>query len=221
MDVPPPVVLALAAGLGLAAGPWAAVASVRLATRDDRARATPARVGVVTATVTALLCAVALQDGMRPVTVGLAWAAVAAVVLGAVDLDVHRLPDRVLLPTAVVFAGAALVDAAVLGTWWALARAVLAGAAAFAVPAVARIVAPAALGYGDVKLLGLLGLVLGWFGWGVLLVGIFLGLLVGAGVSVLLVLARRATWRSTVPFGPPLLAGAVLALVIGAVPGSF
>ena len=31
------------------------------------------------------------------------------------------------------------------------------------------------------KLLGLLGLLLGWFGWGVLLAGVFLGLLTGRG----------------------------------------
>ncbi len=122
------------------------------------------------------------------------------------------------MPAAGVFAGAAVVDAAVLDTWWALVRAVLAAAAALALSAGAAAISPAALGFGDVKLLGLLGLVLGWFGWGVLLAGIFLGLLVGAGVSVLLVVTGRAGWRSTVPFGPPLLAGAVLALVIGAVP---
>ena len=61
------------------------------------------------------------------------------------------------------------------------------------------------------KLLGLLGLVLGWFGWGVLLAGIFLGLLAGALVSLVLLATRRAGWRTALPFGPPLLAGAVLA----------
>jgi leader peptidase (prepilin peptidase)/N-methyltransferase len=70
------------------------------------------------------------------------------------------------------------------------------------------------LGLGDVKLLALLGLVLGWAGWGVLLAGIFLGLVVGSVVSLVLIAARRATWRTAVPFGPPLLAGAVLALAL-------
>jgi leader peptidase (prepilin peptidase)/N-methyltransferase len=65
-----------------------------------------------------------------------------------------------------------------------------------------------------VKLLGLLGLVLGWAGWGVLLAGIFFGLLTGALVSLGLLVTRRAGWRTRVPFGPPLLAGAVLALAL-------
>jgi leader peptidase (prepilin peptidase) / N-methyltransferase len=53
----------------------------------------------------------------------------------------------------------------------------------------------------------------------VLLAGIFLGLLGGALVSVVLLATRRAGWRTAVPFGPPLLAGAVLALTLaGPVP---
>ena len=74
--------------------------------------------------------------------------------------------------------------------------------------------APAGLGFGDVKLLGLLGLVLGWVGWAVLLAAVFLGLMARAAFSLVLVLTRRAGWRTAVPFGPPLLAGAVLALAI-------
>jgi leader peptidase (prepilin peptidase)/N-methyltransferase len=65
-----------------------------------------------------------------------------------------------------------------------------------------------------VKLLGLLGLVLGWVGWGVLLTGVFAGLLAGALVSVVLLATRRAGWRTALPFGPPLLAGAVAALAL-------
>jgi leader peptidase (prepilin peptidase) / N-methyltransferase len=68
-----------------------------------------------------------------------------------------------------------------------------------------------------VKLLGLLGLVLGWFGWGVLMTGVFLGLLTGASVSLALLATGRVGWRSAIPFGPPLLAGAVLVLTLGAV----
>lgn len=73
---------------------------------------------------------------------------------------------------------------------------------------------PTALGFGDVKLLGLLGLLLGWFGWGVLLAGVFLGLLIGALVSLALLATRRAGWRTALPFGPPLMVGAVLALAL-------
>ena len=132
------------------------------------------------------------------------------------DLASHRLPDRVTYPAYVVCAAALLVDAAVLGSWGALLRALAAAAAAFAVGYAAAAISPAALGLGDVKLLGLLGLLLGWFGWGVLLAGVFLGLLTGAVVSLALLATRRAGWRTALPFGPPLLLGAVLALACGA-----
>ena len=63
----------------------------------------------------------------------------------------------------------------------------------------AAAISPDALGFGDVKLLGLLGLVLGWFGWGVLLTGVFLGLLAGAVTSLALLATRRAGWYARSP----------------------
>lgn len=196
-------------------GPWLARVAVRLASRDDAAVPSTARVGVTTALLAALLAGCVELTGLRPATAALAWAAGAAVVLGAVDLLCHRLPDRVTCPAYAVCAAALLVDAAVLGTWDAFVRGLLAAAASFAVGAVAATLSPDGFGFGDVKLLGLLGLVLGWFAWGVLLTGIFLGLLTGAVVSLLLLVTRRAGWRTAIPFGPPLLTGAVLVLALG------
>ncbi len=117
-------------------------------------------------------------------------------------------------PAAAVCDAALLVDAVLLGTWPDLLRALLAAAAAGGVSLLAALAAPSGLGLGDVKLLALLGLLLGWAGWGVLLAGVFLGLLAGAAGSLLLVVAGRAGWRTAVPFGPPLLLGAVLALLL-------
>jgi leader peptidase (prepilin peptidase)/N-methyltransferase len=160
-----------------------------------------------------LIGAVALT-GLRPATVALAWAAGACVVLATVDLASHRLPDRVTYPAYAVCVAALLVDAAVLGTWTAFVRAAVAATAAFLVAAGAALISPEGLGFGDVKLLGLLGLLLGWAGWGVLLGGVFLGLLIGAAVSLVLLATRRAGWRTALPFGPPLLLGAALALAL-------
>ena len=219
MEVSRTVLLGAALVLGVAVGPWLAAVAARLAARDDAARPGTARTAQLTAVFALLLAGAALLTGLRPATAAYAWGAGAAVVLGAVDLAVHRLPDRVTFPAYVVCAGALLVDAAVHRTWPALLTAVLASAAAFGIAALAAWVAPSGLGFGDVKLLGLLGLLLGWAGWGVLLTGVFLGLVVGALVSVVLLATRRAGWRTAIPFGPPLLAGAVGALLlVGPVP---
>ncbi|MGK5114573.1 prepilin peptidase [Geodermatophilus sp. CPCC 205506] len=210
----PPAAVAASVLAALALGPWLARLTVRLATRDDAATASPLRTAVTGAVLAAALAGVLQLAGLRPATLGLLWAAAAGVVLAGVDLAVHRLPDRVTYPTAGVVAAALLLDAAVLGTWTALLRAGLAAAAAFGLAALAALVSPRGLGFGDVKLLGLLGLVLGWVGWGALLAGVFLGLLTGALVSLALLATGRAGWRSALPFGPPLLVGAVLALAL-------
>jgi leader peptidase (prepilin peptidase)/N-methyltransferase len=195
-------------------GPWLARVAVRLADRDARAQPSAARTAVTTVLLAVLLTGAVAQAGLRPATVALAWAAGAGVVLGSVDLAAHRLPDRVLFPAYAVCAAALVADAAVLGSWGALVRAVVAAVVAFAIAALAAALAPEGLGFGDVKLLALLGLVLGWAGWGVLLAGVFLGLLAGALVALVLLATRRAGWRTAVPFGPPLLLGAVLALAL-------
>jgi leader peptidase (prepilin peptidase) / N-methyltransferase len=206
--------VAAVAGCAVVVGPWLARVAVRLASRDDAARPSAVRVVVTVLALGVLAAGALLLTGMRPALVAFAWAGGATVVLASVDLLAHRLPDRVTYPAYAVCALAFLVDAAVLDAWGPLVRSLAAGAAAFGVAAAAAALSPEGLGFGDVKLLGLLGLVLGWAGWGVLLAGVFLGLLAGAAVSLVLLATRRAGWRTALPFGPPLLAGAVLALAL-------
>jgi leader peptidase (prepilin peptidase) / N-methyltransferase len=178
------------------------------------ARPGVARVVVVTVVLAALLTGAGLLMGLRPGLAALVWTAGAAVVLAQVDLAVHRLPDRVVFPSIAVVAAAWLADAVVLGTWDALLRAVLAGVVAFAAAVGAALLSPGGgMGFGDVKLLGLLGVLLGWFGWAVLGLGVVLGFLAGALGTVVLLVLRRAGWRSEVALGPSLLLGAVVALV--------
>ncbi len=180
------------------------------------ARPGATRVVAVILVLAALLTGAGLLVGLRPGLAALVWAAGAAVVLAQVDLAVHRLPDRVVFPSIAVVSAAWLADAVVLGTWDALLRAVLAGLAAFGAAVAAALVSPGGMGFGDVKLLGLLGVLLGWFGWPVLGVGVVLGFVAGALGTVVLLVLRRAGWRSEVALGPSLLLGAVLALLLAA-----
>jgi leader peptidase (prepilin peptidase)/N-methyltransferase len=201
---------------GLLLGPWLAASTVRLARRDPAARPSARRVLVTAVVAAAAVAAGPALSSARPAAVALAWFGAAAVVLAGVDLAVHRLPRRVTHPAVAVCAAVLTVDAAVTGEWPALLRAVAGAAAAYALATLARLVQPRGLGGGDVTLLGLLGLVLGWAGWGVLLGGVLLGLLAGALGSLLLIGLGRAGWRTPVPFGPPLLAGGYAALVLAA-----
>jgi leader peptidase (prepilin peptidase)/N-methyltransferase len=71
------------------------------------------------------------------------------------------------------------------------------------------------MGYGDVRLAGLVGGYLAWFGWDVLVVGAFLAFLVGGVFGALLMLARGASLKTHIPYGPYMIVGSVLGLAFG------
>jgi len=71
------------------------------------------------------------------------------------------------------------------------------------------------MGFGDVKLAGVLGLYLGYLGWGEVVTGGFLGFLFGGVVGAALMVAQRAGRKSQIPFGPFMLAGALVAILGG------
>jgi leader peptidase (prepilin peptidase)/N-methyltransferase len=200
--------------LGLAAGPWLARVAVRLAAPGGAARPSLTRVVLVSLSAAVVAVGTVAVAGLRPAAVAVAWLGLAGLVLAEVDLAAHRLPDVVTYPAYAVCVAALLVDAAVLGSWSALLRGLVAAVVTLAIAAAAAAVSPQGMGLGDVKLLGLLGLVLGWVGWSVLIAGVFFGLLAGALAALVLVGSRRAGWRTAVPFGPPLLLGAAVALAL-------
>ena len=161
-----------------------------------------------------LLALVGLRFGWSADVAAWAWFAAVGLLLAVIDLREHLLPNRVLLPGVVVAAGLLAAAAAVDDAWPALLRAVLAGGLCFGVLLVMALLAPAGLGMGDVKLAGLIGLVLGWLGWQAVVLGLFLGFLLQAVVGLLLLALRRAGRRTDLPFGPALLVGALVAALV-------
>lgn len=149
--------------------------------------------------------------GALPAYLFFAWLAVALV---WIDADVHRLPDGLVLPAypAVL----ALLAAASLagGEWRRLVTALIAMAALYVLYFVMAFVSPASLGFGDVKLAGVIGLVLGWLGLDHAVVGMLAGFLAGGLIAVVLLLAQRAGLKSHIAFGPAMLVGAFVALVV-------
>ncbi|HEX5017960.1 MAG TPA: prepilin peptidase [Actinomycetes bacterium] len=136
--------------------------------------------------------------------------------LAVIDLDTKRLPNVLTLPSYAVVGVLLLLPAVVDDQWSAYLRAWLAALALFAFYFLLVVIYPKGMGLGDVKLAGVLGLVLGWLGWAELVVGGFLGFLLGAVVGGLLMLVRRAGRKSKIPFGPFMLLGALLAILWGA-----
>ncbi|EXG81056.1 prepilin signal peptidase PulO-like peptidase [Cryptosporangium arvum DSM 44712] len=159
-----------------------------------------------------LFAAVTARFGLSPELPAYLYLAAIAVALALIDLDVMRLPDRIVLPSYLVTAILLLVAAVAAGSWQDAGRALLAMAALYAGYWLLAFVYPDGMGFGDVKLAGLLGLYLGWLGWNSVWVGTFAGFLVGGVVGMVLLATRRATGRTAIPFGPAMLVGGFLAV---------
>lgn len=141
--------------------------------------------------------------------------AVCTVPLGFIDAAVKRLPD---LLTGAAYAATGLfliLAAAVGGHWGALGRAALGGLALAGVYLVLLLISPSGMGLGDVKLAASLGTMLAWTSWNLLLLGGFAGFALAAIYSVALLATGRATRKQQIPFGPFMIAGAFLAVLLG------
>lgn len=149
------------------------------------------------------------------VAAALALFAVCAVALTAADLREHRLPNRW---TGLLAAGGALVlglGCLASDVGWTRFWGMLGGGAAYlALMLVLHLISRTGMGMGDVKLGGGLGLYAGWLGWDHLFGAIVVAFIVGGLVAMVLVLARRATGSTHLPFGPAMLAGAAVALLV-------
>src|ERR1039457_2082380 len=125
-----------------------------------------------------------------------------------IDLDHHLIPNRITAPAAIlaIALGSALDPSGELGR-------LLAGAAAGGFFGLAALVSPRGMGMGDVKLAGVIGLLLGASVAPALLIALIAGILIG-----FVVLARREPGERRgvgVPFGPSLALGGLVALFAG------
>lgn len=133
--------------------------------------------------------------------------------LVAVDADVHRLPDKLTVWPLPVFAVLLALASAGTGQWSRLVVALGCGVVAGLVFLLLALAVPSGLGLGDVKLAVQIGSVLGWLGASIVVGWVFLGFLAGGLWAAALVITRRATRKTHLAFGPPLLLGALLALL--------
>jgi leader peptidase (prepilin peptidase)/N-methyltransferase len=172
-----------------------------------------ARYPLVEAGTAALFVAVAARFGWSWELPAYLYLAAVAIALAAIDLDVLRLPDQIVLPSYVVAAALFVPAMIARGDWGTAARALLAAGVLWVL---FEIISRFGMGRGDVKLAPLLGLYLGWLGWSWVAVGMFAAFLLGGLVGVVLIALRVACRKTRIPFGPYLLAGAFLAVFAAA-----
>lgn len=132
-----------------------------------------------------------------------------------IDARTHRLPNRIVLPTLASLIVLAAIDALVAGQSAAVVRALLGMVVLGGFYAVLRGISRAGMGGGDVKLAAVIGLVLGWHGWQALAIGAASAFVLGALYALALILLRRADGATRIAFGPWMIAGALLGIVLG------
>jgi len=137
---------------------------------------------------------------------------VALVLLLATDLDQRLLPDVITLPAIPLALGFVLLG---LDPLVAVGDLPVAIAVAVAVPLALAVVAlpfgEGAIGMGDLKLLISVGLLAGPFR---MFSGVVYGALLAGVVIVVLLVARRITLKTYIPFGPFLIFGAMWAILV-------
>jgi leader peptidase (prepilin peptidase)/N-methyltransferase len=212
---------AVGAVSGLAASPYLARLTLTVPDRENTrwwvgASVTPQRIGASAAV--AVVLAVLGAHGVGWSALLPAWLALAVICapLVVIDFEHHRLPNRLVFAAAGAIALLLVLAAIIDSDWSRLLRAVEAAAVVFAIFFAMAMFAP--FGLGDVKLGGVLAGCLGWFSWGYVIYGLLAGFVLASIASLPLVLMRRASMKTPIPFGPALIAGAFVVVAFTLVP---
>lgn len=135
------------------------------------------------------------------------------VVLSYIDLRTRLLPTRLIAPSYLVVAVLVGVAAAFDGSAQLLIRGAFGWLVVGGLYFVPWLIYPRGVGYGDVRLSGILGLALGVVGWPAILVGAWLGFFLGAVSGLVL---RPFTGLKMNAHGPAMVVGAVVGVAFGA-----
>jgi len=137
-----------------------------------------------------------------------------AVVLSVIDWRTKLLPTRLIVPAYLLLLPVLVVLALITRDWSALGLGLGAGIAVRGFYWLFWRFTRSGMGFGDVRLAGLIGLALGFLGWGELLVGVYAGFLLGALIGGVLAVAKVLD-RKSYPFGPFMLVGAAMGVLLG------
>ncbi len=162
-----------------------------------------------------LFIAFGIHFGIHADLVAYLYLAAVGIALAMIDIDLLRLPDALTLPSYPIGLALLGIAAWVDNAPHAFVRALLGMVALAGFYALVWLVYPAGMGFGDVKLAGVVGLYLAWLGWDQLVVGAFAAFVVGAVVSVAIVAARGGNRKTRVPFGPFMLIGLLIGIYAG------
>jgi leader peptidase (prepilin peptidase)/N-methyltransferase len=134
--------------------------------------------------------------------------------LTIIDLTLHRLPD---LLTAALFIAAALIivaQAFITHRYDRLVPSLIGSISLVAFYFALMIISRGGMGMGDVKLSASLGLISGFFGVRAVLVSSFAAYLLGSVIGIALMIGGKAGRKTAIPFGPFMIIGQVISLIV-------
>lgn len=166
-----------------------------------------------------LVAALVFEDNFRAALVAPFLGLMLAVAV--IDARFRIVPNRIVYPALLLFA-AAIVVGHLLGARVDAPRAGL-GMLAYSLPLfLMALVLPHGMGMGDVKLVALIGLVLGSLGLSYVAVAAGVGILAGGLGALVAIVALRYGRKQQMPFGPFLAGGGAVAALAGAhIAGSY
>jgi leader peptidase (prepilin peptidase)/N-methyltransferase len=175
----------------------------------------PMRYPLVEALTAALFALVAALVGPVAVLPAVLAFVAGGVALAVIDVDCFRLPTPIVFATLGGVVGALVVAAVVEGEWARLVGAALGGVVLFVSFAAIAVAVPRGMGWGDVRLSAVLGVLLGWFGAGFVAFGTLASFLIGSITGVVAAVAAGRVRRVRIPFGPSMIVGALVAVLWG------
>jgi leader peptidase (prepilin peptidase)/N-methyltransferase len=162
-----------------------------------------------------LFAGLAVHFGTDVVLVPLAVFFAVLVAVSVTDLS-YRLVPRWLLYWSLVLMVPLLVMASTVNQQWGhLTTAAIGGATAFAVFFAIWWLMPRGMGFGDVRLAGVIGLATGYLGLVHAYLGFLIGFLAGLGFGVVMMVVLGSGGKTRIPFAPALAVGAVVTVFVG------
>jgi leader peptidase (prepilin peptidase)/N-methyltransferase len=162
-----------------------------------------------------LFVAVGIRFGLSPALLPFLVFTALAVTLAGIDIDTLTLPRQLVYGGAVAGAVLLTMSAVLDGEPARLVGAAIGAVVAAAALFVLHEISPRAMGFGDVRFAGLIGLYVGWLGLAQVPAALFLAFVLGAIVGIGWLAVRRRDRHTHIPFGPFLAAGALVTVLWG------
>ncbi len=136
------------------------------------------------------------------------------IIISAIDLEHKIVPNKIIYPTIFVTIPIFIVIAFSDKTTVNFENAILGGVGSFLFFLIIHLIQPKGMGFGDVRLAGVVGLYMGWLGLGQAFISICLSFFIGSFFGLLLIGLGRSR-KTKVPFAPFLASGAILCVFFG------